>query len=171
MDIHPNTGPRTVDINRWAKQKLREMLARKRKERRSEKRGSKRTRMLANRSKEGKEHLTGKSRKKEKERWRRKMNQKFSKGTNLDSEVITWNLQRCKIQVDGRGRIQHILAAVQENKWDVILLSEISSKEEVVWWYEEDSVLIHEKRAGIILRNHWPKSGRSKGAKNGWPNE
>ena len=164
MDIHPNPGPRTVDINRWVEQKLREMRARNRKERRSEKRGSKWTHMLANRSKEGKEHLTGKARKKEKERWRRKVNQKFSKRTNLDSEVITWNLQRCKIQVDGRGRIQHILAAVQENKWDIILLSEISSKEEGVWWYEEDSVLIDGKRAGIIVRNHWAQEWKKQGS-------
>ena len=129
MDIHPHHGPRTVNINRWAEQKLREMRARKRRERSSEKRGSKWTRMIANRSKERKEHLTGKARKKEKERWRRKVNQKFSRRTNRDSKVITWNLQRCKIQVDGRGRIQHILATVQENKWDIVLLSEISSKE------------------------------------------
>ena len=89
MDIHPNPGPRTVDINRWAEQKLREMRAWKRKEKRSENSGSKWGRMLANKSKEGKEHLTGKARKKEKERWRRKVNQKFSKRTKLDSEVIT----------------------------------------------------------------------------------
>ena len=158
MDIHPNPGPRTEDINRWAEQKLREMRARKRKERRSEKRGSKWTRMLANRSKDGKEPLKGKARKKEKERWRRKVNQKFSKRTNLDSEVITWNLQRCKIQVN--GRIQHILAAVQENKWDIILLSELSSKEEGV----SSSVLIYEKRAGIILKNHWAREWKKQGS-------
>ena len=50
--------------------------------------------------------------------------------TNRDSRDNHVEPAEVQDPVDGRGRIQHILAAVQENKWDIVLLSEISSKEE-----------------------------------------
>ena len=59
---------------------------------------------------------------------------KEKSGAMKKDQVATSNLQRCKIQVDGRGQIQHLRRAIEEHKWDVILLSEISSRGWCTWW-------------------------------------
>ena len=85
------------------------------------------------------QHLTGKIRQR-KRRWIRKVDQKFSpKGQGIRIAIL--NLQRCKLQIDGRGRIQQILETIKENELNIV--SETSPRDEGIWWYADDSVAIH----------------------------
>ena len=100
------------------------------------------------------QQMKGKAAQRERQRWKRKLEQKFPSAKK--HWIATWKFQRCKNQVDGRGRIQHVLRAIQKHRWNIMLRSEISSKDSGFWWYEDSSVLIHGKRATVVLRNQCP---------------
>ena len=168
-DIHPNPGPRGTDCDKWIERKFRKMRVEERKQRRKAKRERKWQRLIAERKTSRPKGLTGKANRRERERWQKKIAQKFS-ARKQGERIATWNVQRCKIRVDGRGRIQHILRTIEEHKWDVVLLSEITSKESGVWWYEENAVLVHSNRAAVVLRNQWA-SDCKKGGSRKWLSE
>ena len=165
--IHPNPGPRPMNINKWAEKRVKEMKKRQRKEKRKNQRKEKWDRMIKQRRDKRQEMKTkkAKERKRERKRWTQKLNQKYGTTETKETVVTTWNVQRCRIQTDGRGRIQHVLRTIEEHKWDIILLSEITSKEEGVWWYSEDSVMIHGNRAAVILKGQWAKDWLSQGSR------
>ena len=50
-----------------------------------------------------------------------------------------------------------------KNKWDVVL-SEISPKVSGIWWYEDSSVVVHGKRAPVVLRNQWAMAWKKQGS-------
>ena len=106
IGIHPNPGPRCENINTWCERRLKKRRDERRKTRRRERRKQKWTDLFANRRllRKSQPHLSGKAKKRERIRWRKKMEQKFP-SIKRGVAVATWNVRRCKIQVDGRGRI------------------------------------------------------------------
>ena len=107
--------------------------------------------------------MKGNAAQQESQRWKRKREQTFficEKRLNA-----TWNLERCKNQVDGRGTIQDVLSAIHEHKWEVVFLSEILFKDSGIWWYANSSVLIHGKRGAVILRKQWAMAKKEQGSK------
>ena len=80
--------------------------------------------------------------------------------------VVTWNVRRLSVRETNRRRLRSVAERVRQERWEMVLLTELRADEEGVVWLGEDEervVLIHGKKAGVILRGEalgkWVEGG------------
>ena len=69
--------------------------------------------------------------------------------------VVTWNVRRLSVRETNRRRLRSVAERVRQERWEMVLLTELRADEEGVVWLREDEervVLIHGKKAGVMLR-------------------
>ena len=83
--------------------------------------------------------------------------------------VVTWNVRRLSVRETNRRRLRSLAERVRQEKWEMVLLTELRADEEGVVWlgeHEERVVLIHGKKAGVMLRGEalekWVEGGQQK---------
>ena len=138
QSIHPNPGPGSRDKSDEGRKR--------RRERRYEKRRLRREAKLQ-------EELRLDRRKKKK----------------IKYSIVTWNVQRMTLRDLHKRKAKIVAEHARKNKWDAVLLSEVlADGPGVVWLGEEENltVIIHSKKAGILLRGSlldgWKKEGQKK---------
>ena len=83
--------------------------------------------------------------------------------------VVTWNVRRLSVRETNRRRLRIVAERVRQERWEMVLLTELRADEEGVVWLGEDEervVLIHGKKAGVMLRGEalemWVEGGQQK---------
>ena len=83
--------------------------------------------------------------------------------------VVTWNVRRLSVRETNRRRLRSVAERVRQERWEMVLLTELKADEEGVVWLGEDVervVLIHGKKAGVMLRGEalekWVERGQQK---------
>ena len=83
--------------------------------------------------------------------------------------VVTWNVRRLSVRETNRRRLRSVAERVRQERWEMVLLTELRADEEGVVWLGEDEervVLIHGKKAGVMLRGEalekWVEGGQQK---------
>ena len=83
--------------------------------------------------------------------------------------VVTWNVRRLSVRETNRRRLRSVAERVRQERWEMVLLTELRSDEEGVVWLGEDEervVLIHGKKAGVMLKGEalekWVEGGQQK---------
>ena len=83
--------------------------------------------------------------------------------------VVTWNVRRLSVRETNRRRLRSVAERVRQERWEMVLLTELRADEEGVVWLGEDEervVLIHGKKAGVMLRGEalekWVEGGGSR---------
>ena len=69
--------------------------------------------------------------------------------------VVTWSVNRPSVRETNRRRLRSVAERVRQEGWEMVLLTELRADEERVVWLAEDEervVLIHGKKAGVMLR-------------------
>ena len=69
--------------------------------------------------------------------------------------VVTWNVRRLSVRETNRRRLRSVAERVRQERWEMVLLTELRADEEGVVWLGEDEervVLINGKKAGVMLR-------------------
>ena len=81
--------------------------------------------------------------------------------------VVTWNVRRLSVRETNRRRLRSVAERVRQERWERVLLTELRADEEGVVWLGEDEervVLIHGKKAGVMLRGEalekWVEGGQ-----------
>ena len=68
--------------------------------------------------------------------------------------VVTWNVKRLSVREANGSRLRGEAKRVMQERWEIVLLTELRVYEERVVWLGEDEervVLIHGKKAGVML--------------------
>ena len=83
--------------------------------------------------------------------------------------VVTWNVRKLSVRETNRRRLRSVAERVRQERWERVLLTELRADEEGVVWLGEDEervVLIHGKKAGVMLRGEalekWVEGGQQK---------
>ena len=74
---------------------------------------------------------------------------------NNTIDIITWNVQRMSVGTSNKRKLKNVANYVTENKWEIVLLSEIrADRNGVIWLGQGEDVVavIHSERAGVMLR-------------------
>ena len=69
--------------------------------------------------------------------------------------VVTWNVRRLSVRETNRRRLRSVAERVRQERWEMVLLTELRADEEGVVWLGEDEervVLIHGKKARVMIR-------------------
>ena len=69
--------------------------------------------------------------------------------------VVTWNVRRLSVRETNRRRLRSVAERVRQERWEMVLSTELRADEEGVVWLGEDEervVLIHGKKTGVMLR-------------------
>ena len=84
--------------------------------------------------------------------------------------VVTWNVKRLSVRETNRRRLRSVAERVRQERWEMVLLTELRADEDGVVWLGEDEervVLIHGKKAGVMLRGEalekWVEGGSRSG--------
>ena len=102
--------------------------------------------------------------------WRRarRMRERAREET-IGRVIVTWNLQRVSMREANRVRLRRVCERVIKEKWEIVLVSELLAESNGVVWLgenENECVIIHSKKAGVILRgealNVWVNEGQQK---------
>ena len=82
---------------------------------------------------------------------------------------VTWNVRRLIVRETNRRRLRSVAERVRQERWEMVLLTELRADEEGVVCLGEDEesvVLIHGKKAGVMLRGEalekWVEGGQQK---------
>ena len=83
--------------------------------------------------------------------------------------IATWNVQRMSLGTFNKRKARSVCEYARRSEWDAVLLSEIRSETNGVEWFgsgDNLTVIIHSKRAGILLRGkllkEWCEDGQKK---------
>ena len=74
------------------------------------------------------------------------------------TKVWTWNVQKTSLAANNRGRLRRILEYAWINRVDILLLTEITSKNDGIFWLgseERRTVIIHSTKTAIALVGIW----------------
>lgn len=90
-------------------------------------------------------------------------------GANAECVIVTWNVRRLSVRENNRRRLRRVAERVVRENWEVVLVSELKAEESGVVWLgeeEEEVVLIHGRKAGVMLRGAalrmWVEEGQQK---------
>jgi hypothetical protein len=83
--------------------------------------------------------------------------------------IVTWNVQRLSMREHNRRRLRRVCERVVKEKWEIVLLTELSADESGVVWlgeHEEECAIVHAKKSGVLLRGgalrRWIEEGQQK---------
>ena len=111
----------------------------------------------------------GKKRRREYRYKKREERRKKKEKVKQHLTIVAWNVQRMSLGTYNKRKAKNIANYSNKHKWDAVLLSEIRSNTNGVEWFGEGgelTVIIHSKRAGILLRGQllkeWCEDGQKK---------
>ena len=83
--------------------------------------------------------------------------------------IITWNVQRMSLGTANKRKLKMVANYVSQNKWEVVLLTEVRVERKGVIWLGEGkdiTAVIHSEKAGVLLRgdllSKWTAGGQQK---------
>ena len=81
--------------------------------------------------------------------------------------IATWNVQRLSMRINNRERLRRVVTKIEEEGWEIVLLSEIlEERGGVIWLGNEDNrvVIVHSQKAAVVLRGEaverWIEEGQ-----------
>lgn len=77
--------------------------------------------------------------------------------------TTTWNVQKAAVRNEGAGRIQRVISTSEERGWTIVMLSEKTARESGAWWANKETVIVHERKNGILLRGEMARSWLEEG--------
>ena len=69
--------------------------------------------------------------------------------------VATWNVQRLSMTVNNRERLRRVVAKIEEEGWELVLLSEIlEERGGVIWLGDEENrvIIVPSEKSAIVMR-------------------
>ena len=100
---------------------------------------------------------------------KRKEKRKARENIKQTVNITTWNVQRMSLGTMNKRKARNVVKKAQDNKWEVVLLSEVRAEREGVEWIGEGdnlAAIIHTKKAGILLSGKflkgWTQGGQRK---------
>ena len=92
------------------------------------------------------------------ERRREKRRERRGEGGKVKDDIvkiITWNVQGLSLRENNRRRLRRVLALIEKNKWEIVLLSELRAGSRGVLWFGEERremVVVHSERTAVVMR-------------------
>ena len=81
--------------------------------------------------------------------------------------IATWNVQRLSMRINNRERLRRVVAKIEEEGWEIVMLSEIlEERGGVIWLGDEENrvVIVHSEKAAVVMRGEvvqkWIEEGQ-----------
>ena len=81
--------------------------------------------------------------------------------------IATWNVQRLSMRINNRERLRRVVTRIEEEGWEIVLLSEIlEERGGVIWLGDEGNrvVIVHSQKAAVVMRGEvaekWIEEGQ-----------
>ena len=69
--------------------------------------------------------------------------------------IVTWNVQGLSLRENNRRRLRRVLAMIEKNEWEIVLLSELRAESKGILWFGEEgreTAVVHSERTAVVLR-------------------
>ena len=82
--------------------------------------------------------------------------------------IATWNVQRMSMRINNRERLRRVVTRIEEEGWEIVLLSEIlEDRGGVIWLGDEENrvAIVHSEKAAVVMRGEVVKRWIEEGQK------
>merc|ERR1711888_189860 len=82
--------------------------------------------------------------------------------------IATWNVQRLSMRINNRERLRRVVTRIEEEGWELVLLSEILEERGGVIWLGDESnrvIIVHSEKSAVVMRGEMAEKWIEEGQK------